>query len=72
MKEAWEWAYKMINEIFMGCVAVLQWLGDWTGMGYQLANLVVFVVIQPGMIALFLVLWLRERFLFRRYRSRAQ
>ncbi len=47
----------MINELFMGCVAVLQWLGDWTGMGYQLANLVIFVVLQPGLILLFFVLW---------------
>ena len=47
----------MINELFMGCVAVLQWLGYWTGMGYQLANLVIFVVLQPGLILLFFVLW---------------
>ena len=47
----------MINELFMGCVAVLHWLGDWTGMGYQLANLVIFVVLQPGLILLFFVLW---------------
>ena len=50
----------MINELFMGCVAVLQWLGDWTGMGYQLANLVIFVVLQPGLILLFFVLWRLE------------
>ena len=51
---------KMIDELFMGCVAVLQWLGDWTGMGYQLANLVIFVVLQPGLILLFFVLWRLE------------
>ena len=47
----------MSKELFMGCVAVLQWLGYWTGMGYQLANLVIFVVLQPGLILLFFVLW---------------
>lgn len=47
--------------IFGFCVWVLQVIGDFTGWGYQLANIVVFIIVQPGLILLFFVLWRRAR-----------
>ena len=36
-------------------------IGNITGMGYNLANIVIFVIIQPALIILFFVLWRREK-----------
>ena len=36
-------------------------IGNITGMGYNLANIVIFVIIQPALILLFFVLWRREK-----------
>jgi len=51
----------MINELFNYCVYILQVIGDVTGMGYALANIVIFVILQPALIVLFLYLWMRQR-----------
>ena len=51
----------MINNFFLFCVKVLEIIGDTTGMGYELANIVIFVIIQPGLILLFFILWRKER-----------
>jgi hypothetical protein len=51
----------MIHDLFNWCVKVLEWIGDVTGMGYELANIVIFVIVQPALILLFFVLWLRAR-----------
>ena len=51
----------MINDFFNLCVYVLEVIGDFTGMGYELANIVIFVIIQPALIILFYLLWIRER-----------
>ena len=32
-----------------------------TGMGYELANIVIFVIIQPALIFLFFYLWRKEK-----------
>jgi hypothetical protein len=50
-----------VNALFAACVLILQVIGEWTGMGYQLANIVIFIVLQPALILIFLFLWLRER-----------
>ena len=50
-----------INTLFAACVLILEVIGEWTGMGYQLANIVIFIVLQPALILIFLFLWLRER-----------
>ena len=50
----------MIDQLFWICVEILQWIGDATGMGYNLANLVIFVILQPALIVLLLVLWRKE------------
>ena len=48
---------EFIDLTFNVCVYILQVIGNFTGMGYNLANLVIFVVIQPTLILLFFVLW---------------
>ena len=51
----------MINDFFNWCVYVLEFIGDFTGMGYELTNIVIFVIIQPTLIILFYLLWIKER-----------
>ena len=51
----------MINDFFNLCVYVLEVIGDFTGMGYELANIVIFVIIQPALIILFYSLWKKEK-----------
>jgi hypothetical protein len=51
----------VIHSFFNWCVKVLEWIGDVTGMGYELANIVIFVILQPALILLFFVLWLRAK-----------
>ena len=47
----------MIDKFFLWCVWVLEVIGEVTGMGYELANIVIFVILQPGLILLFFILW---------------
>jgi hypothetical protein len=51
----------MIHDFFNWCVWALEVIGDVTGMGYELANIVIFVILQPALILLFYVLWKREK-----------
>lgn len=46
------------------CIYVLQFLGGSPGnfgLGYKLANILIFVILQPLLIVLFIMLWRRER-----------
>ncbi len=51
----------MITNIFNWCVYVLEVIGNVTGMGYELANIVIFVIIQPLLILVFFILWKKEK-----------
>ena len=51
----------MINDFFNWCVWVLEVIGNVTGMGYELANIVIFVILQPALILLFFILWRIEK-----------
>ena len=51
----------MIDQFFLWCVWVLEVIGEVTGMGYELANIVIFVILQPGLILLFFILWKFEK-----------
>lgn len=51
----------MINNLFDWCVSVLIFIGNTTGMGYELANIVIFVILQPALILLFYILWRLEK-----------
>ena len=42
-------------------MAILQWVGDMTNLGYELVNILLFVMIQPALILLFSTLWMKER-----------
>jgi hypothetical protein len=55
---------QVITDLFMACVYVLQVIGGSPGefgYGYYLANILIFVVMQPLLMITFLLLWLRER-----------
>ena len=51
----------MISNFFNWCVYILEIIGDLTGMGYELANIVIFVILQPALIMLFFALWIFEK-----------
>jgi len=51
----------LITDFFYWCVHVLEVIGTVTGMGYKLANIVIFVIIEPLLILLFFYLWIKER-----------
>ena len=51
----------MIDEFFLFCIFVLEVIGEVTGMGYELANIVIFVILQPGLILLFFILWRNQK-----------
>ena len=55
---------KIITDFFMFCVYILQVIGGAPGefgFGYYLANIVIFVILQPALILLFFVLWRIEK-----------
>ena len=52
---------ELIHYFFRWCVEVLVWIGNVTGMVYELANIAIFVILQPLLIFIFLILWLKER-----------
>ena len=47
-----------INNFFDKCVKILEIIGDYTGWGYELANIIIFVILQPALILLFFCLWI--------------
>ena len=51
----------MIDQFFLWCVWVLEVIGEVTGMGYELANIVIFVILHPGLILLFFILWRNQK-----------
>ena len=51
----------MIDQFFLWCVRVLEIIGEVTGMGYELANIVIFIILQPTLILLFFILWRFEK-----------
>ena len=51
----------MISSFFNWSVLVLEIIGEFTGLGYEAANILIFVIIQPGLIIIFFLLWRYER-----------
>ena len=51
----------MVNIFFDWCVLILEIIGDFTGLGYEAANILIFVVIQPGLMIIFYLLWKYEK-----------
>ena len=55
---------KLVTEFFMLCVYLLQVIGGSPGefgYGYYLANILIFVFLQPALIILFFILWRIEK-----------
>ena len=55
---------KFITDFFMWCIYILQVIGGAPGefgFGYYLANIVIFVFLQPALIILFFILWKKEK-----------
>ena len=55
---------KFITDFFMWCVYILQVIGGSPGefgFGYYLANIVIFVFLQPALLILFFMLWRKEK-----------
>jgi hypothetical protein len=55
---------KIITDLFILCVYILQFIGGTPGeygFGYYLANIIIFVVLQPALILLFFILWRKEK-----------
>jgi len=55
---------KIIKDFFMLCVDILQVIGGAPGeygFGYYLANIIIFVILQPALILLFFILWRIEK-----------
>ena len=51
----------LIDKIFWECVQFIEYLGNLTGLGYEFTNILLFVIIQPLLIIVFLFLWLKEK-----------
>jgi hypothetical protein len=51
----------MINDFFNFCVLVLEVIGNITGLGYEMVNILIFVIIQPSLIITLFVLWNVEK-----------
>jgi hypothetical protein len=55
---------EVINLVWGLCIYILQVLGGSPGefgLGYMIANLLIFVIIQPALIIIFFVLWRAEK-----------
>ena len=51
----------LIDKIFLECVQFIEYVGNLTGLGYETTNIILFVIIQPLLIIVFLFLWLKEK-----------
>lgn len=51
----------VVNSLFWLCVEIMQWLCALTGISYEALNIWLFVIIQPAMIIVLFVLWMRAR-----------
>tara|TARA_B100001248_G_scaffold226940_1_gene185122 strand:- start:384 stop:830 length:447 start_codon:yes stop_codon:yes gene_type:complete len=50
-----------IDQVFLKCVDIIEYIGNLSGLGYELTNIFLFVILQPLLIIIFLILWLKER-----------
>ena len=48
---------KDVDWLFWACVKILQDWGRWTGLGYNLLNIIIFIILQPLLILIFFVLF---------------
>ena len=53
--------FEIIDFIFKLCVIILVDMANVLGISYEAINIIIFVLLQPGLILLFFILWRRER-----------
>ena len=53
--------FEIIDFIFKVCVIILVDMANFLGISYEAINIIIFVLLQPGLILLFFILWRRER-----------
>ena len=53
--------FKIVDFIFKACVIILVDIANFLGISYEAINIIIFVLLQPGLILLFFILWRRER-----------
>lgn len=51
-----------INWLFLLCCDAIYYLEKISGVSYEAWNLILFVFLQPFLIALFFILWVKARF----------
>ena len=51
-----------VNDFYYWCVDVMHSLAELTNTTYEEINTIVFVIIQPALIIIFMCLWLRENY----------
>ena len=50
-----------IDQFYWKCLDIIEYIGNLSGLGYELTNIFLFVILQPLLIIVFLFLWLKER-----------
>lgn len=53
--------FEVIDFVFKVCVIILVDMANFLGISYEAINIIIFVLLQPGLILLFFILWRRER-----------
>ena len=56
-----------VDKLFWQCVYFIEFLGNTSGLGYELTNLLLFVVIQPLIILILILLLFREKARYRKF-----
>lgn len=51
----------LVVSFFSSCVRSMIFLADFFGLGYKEINALIFLVVQPSLILLFLVFWMVEK-----------
>ena len=52
---------ELISDLFQLCVNVMHLLADLTNTTYKEINAIVFLIIQPGLVLFFFLLWRHEK-----------
>ena len=53
--------FEVIDFVFKVCDIILVDMANFLGISYEAINIIIFVLLQPGLILLFFILWRRER-----------
>ncbi len=52
---------ELVDFIFKVSVIILVDLANLFGISYELINIIIFVILQPALILLFFILWIKEK-----------